>query len=86
MLTYCQFSFQVLKPVPKPQAEVALSNSQFFNNDEDSGQKSNPITVIQIDDLYEMLREALPTTQVKLLKIPFQNTWRQCITETNLPL
>lgn len=79
------FLLQVLKPVPLPEVKTTQQESEFLKREENAiGSKNpTPITVIPIDELFEMLTEALPTTRVKLLKIPFQNTWRQSITEGN---
>lgn len=74
--------FQVLKPVPIPEVRNSQKDSEASREENVAGAKNpTPITVIPIDELFEMLKEALPNTRVKLLKIPFQNTWRQSITE-----
>ncbi|KAL0266923.1 UNVERIFIED_CONTAM: hypothetical protein PYX00_009333 [Menopon gallinae] len=75
-------SVPVLKPVPIPEVRNSQKDAEASKEENITGTKNpTPITVIPIDELFEMLKEALPNTRVKLLKIPFQNTWRQSITE-----
>ncbi|KAK6641980.1 hypothetical protein RUM44_013703 [Polyplax serrata] len=74
-------SVPVLKPVPLPAASQKDMENTKKDDQEPGGKNPMPITIIPIDELFGMLTEALPSTKVKLLKIPFQNTWRQSITE-----
>lgn len=69
-----------MKPVPVPEVRAVQPNSELSRTaEEDAISSKNPITVIPLNELNEMLTEALPNTRVKLIKIPFQSTWRQCI-------
>lgn len=40
------------------------------------------VEILSLQDLQKLLLQCLPTTRVKILKIPFHATWRQSITET----
>ena len=40
-----------------------------------------PVSILPIPKLYKLLRQLLPNTQVKILKVPFLSTWRQTFPE-----
>lgn len=66
-------SIPVLKPVPlltDNQSEIlpALEPPQ--------------VEIVPLPNLQKLLLQSLPTTRVKILKIPFHATWRQSITDT----
>ncbi|EFA01707.1 uncharacterized protein LOC664527 isoform X2 [Tribolium castaneum] len=63
----------VLKPVPL-----------LMEKDEDIPPAHDPpkVEIIPLPDLQKLLLKSLPTTRVKILKIPFHATWRQSITDT----
>ena len=67
--------------MPLPAVTQKDGENSKKENEEGGVKNPMPITIIPIDELFVMLTEGLPTTKVKLLKIPFQNTWRQSITE-----
>lgn len=67
-------SIPVLKPVPimKPDEEK-----------DESGSKDPPqVEILPLPTLQKLLLNCLPTTRVKILKIPFHATWRQSIVDT----
>lgn len=66
-------SIPVLKPVPllgEVEEDVALSL------------ESPQVEILPLPNLQKLLLQNLPTTRVKILKIPFHATWRQSITDT----
>lgn len=66
-------SIPVLKPVPF----YGLSNS------EPSPSSDTPqVEILPLPNLQKHLLHNLPTTRVKILKIPFHATWRQSITDS----
>ncbi|KAK9728002.1 hypothetical protein QE152_g18899 [Popillia japonica] len=66
-------SIPVLKPVP------------FLGElSEQAPQSTEPpqVEILPLPNLQKLLLQNLPTTRVKILKIPFHATWRQTITDT----
>ncbi|GJQ79299.1 hypothetical protein Trydic_g20228 [Trypoxylus dichotomus] len=66
-------SIPVLKPVP------------FLGDlSEQAPQTTEPpqVEILPLPNLQKLLLQNLPTTRVKILKIPFHATWRQTITDT----
>ncbi|KRT81253.1 F-box domain-containing protein, partial [Oryctes borbonicus] len=66
-------SIPVLKPVP------------FLGElSEQTPQTTEPpqVEILPLPNLQKLLLQNLPTTRVKILKIPFHATWRQTITDT----
>lgn len=65
-------SIPVLKPVPD------LSNGGAIQA------ASNPpqVEILPLPNLQKLLLNSLPTTRVKILKIPFHATWRQTLTDS----
>ncbi|XP_065159746.1 uncharacterized protein [Atheta coriaria] len=66
-------SIPVLKPVPLhgiPQAEAA------------SPSDTPQVEILPLSNLKNLLLQNLPTTRVKIVKIPFHSTWRQSITDS----
>lgn len=66
-------SIPVLKPVP------------LLSEDVDSvklTQDPPQVEILPLPSLQKLLLQNLPTTRVKILKIPFHATWRQSITDT----
>lgn len=64
----------VLKPIPVINAE----NDGVIEPAADPPQ----VEILSLQELQKLLLQSLPTTRVKILKIPFHATWRQSITET----
>uniref|UniRef100_A0AAR5P446 MBD domain-containing protein n=2 Tax=Dendroctonus ponderosae TaxID=77166 RepID=A0AAR5P446_DENPD len=62
----------VLKPVPD------ISNGRSIQA------ASNPpqVEILPLPNLQKLLLNSLPTTRVKILKIPFHATWRQTLSDT----
>lgn len=62
----------VLKPVPD------LSNGNAIQS------ASNPpqVEILPLPNLQKLLLNSLPTTRVKILKIPFHATWRQTLIDS----
>ncbi|KAF7266799.1 hypothetical protein GWI33_019906 [Rhynchophorus ferrugineus] len=65
-------SIPVLKPVPD------LSHDEVIQT------ASNPpqVEILPLPNLQKLLLNSLPTTRVKILKIPFHATWRQTLTDS----
>lgn len=69
-------SIPVLKPVPIMKAEDSKVT-------ETSPAKEPPqVEILPLPTLQKLLLNCLPTTRVKILKIPFHATWRQSIVDT----
>lgn len=66
-------SIPVLKPVP-----LLGENMDFTEITRDPPQ----VEILPLPNLQKLLLQNLPTTRVKILKIPFHATWRQSITDT----
>lgn len=66
-------SIPVLKPVP-----VVTEKDSAIEPAADPPQ----VEILSLQNLQKLLLQSLPTTRVKILKIPFHATWRQSITET----
>lgn len=66
-------SIPVLKPVPL-----------LTDNDTEILPAHEPpqVEILPLPNLQKLLLKSLPTTRVKILKIPFHATWRQSITDT----
>lgn len=63
-------------PILKPLTEE--------NSKEGSGTPSQ-VDILQLPKLHKVLTALLPTTKIKILKVPFSATWRQTVTgPTNL--
>lgn len=65
-------SIPVLKPVP------ILGETSDIPISQDPPQ----VEILPLPNLQKLLLQNLPTTRVKILKIPFHATWRQSITDT----
>lgn len=65
-------SIPVLKPVP-----LIKDNDTVILPAHDPPQ----VEILPLQNLQKLLLQSLPTTRVKILKIPFHATWRQCITD-----
>lgn len=65
-------SIPVLKPVP------------LLGDNLETGVAHDPpqVEILPLPNLQKLLLQNLPTTRVKILKIPFHATWRQSITDT----
>lgn len=66
-------SIPVLSPVP-----VVLNNDDVIKPANDPQQ----VEILSLQNLQKLVFQSLPTTKVKILKIPFHATWRQSINET----
>lgn len=66
-------SIPVLKPVP-----LIKDNDTVILPAHDPPQ----VEILPLQNLQKLLLQSLPTTRVKILKIPFHATWRQSITDT----
>lgn len=67
-------SIPVLKPVPIMKVEETKNTS---NTDQPP-----QVEILPLPTLQKLLLNCLPTTRVKILKIPFHATWRQSIVDT----
>ncbi|XP_018324716.1 proteoglycan 4 isoform X2 [Agrilus planipennis] len=68
-------SIPVLKPVP-------LLKEGQTTLDIPPAQDPPQVEILPLPNLQKLLLQSLPTTRVKILKIPFHATWRQSITDT----
>ncbi|KAJ3659214.1 hypothetical protein Zmor_010915 [Zophobas morio] len=66
-------SIPVLKPVP-----LITDKNDTIPPAHDPPQ----VEILPLPNLQKLLLQSLPTTRVKILKIPFHATWRQSITDT----
>lgn len=66
-------SIPVLKPVP---------SIDDITNEVDVVNDPPQVEILPLPNLQKLLLQNLPTTRVKILKIPFHATWRQSITDT----
>lgn len=66
-------SIPVLKPVP---------SIDDIASDADLASDPPQVEILPLPNLQKLLLLNLPTTRVKILKIPFHATWRQSITDT----
>jgi hypothetical protein len=66
-------SIPVLKPVP-----LITDKDDTIPPAHDPPQ----VEILPLPNLQKLLLQSLPTTRVKILKIPFHATWRQSITDT----
>lgn len=79
-------SIPVLRPVPGAED---LSNGEEGNapSCEEAGSQSQSgapqVDILPLVKLQKLLNHTLPQTRVKILKVPFQATWRQYISETD---
>lgn len=67
-------SIPVLKPVPLLPSSVTL--------DIPPAQDPPQVEILPLPNLQKLLLQSLPTTRVKILKIPFHATWRQTINDS----
>ncbi|XP_033207190.1 uncharacterized protein LOC117166881 [Belonocnema kinseyi] len=78
-------SIPVLKPVPCLKLIQDVEEEPESKKGEDDMQPSvaNPqVDILPLSQLQKLLLTALPKTRVKILKIPFNATWRQNISDT----
>lgn len=58
-------------PILKPEKDSSLKSK--------GGSAPLQVDVLQLAKLHKVLMTLLPTTQIKILKVPFSATWRQTI-------
>lgn len=69
-------SIPVLKPVPIMKQEDTKAG------DASPSKEPPQVEILPLPTLQKLLLNCLPTTRVKILKIPFHATWRQSIVDT----
>lgn len=69
-------SIPVLKPVP------IMKQEDVKTGDSSPSKEPPQVEILPLPTLQKLLLNCLPTTRVKILKIPFHATWRQSIVDT----
>ncbi|XP_043461937.1 uncharacterized protein LOC122498306 isoform X3 [Leptopilina heterotoma] len=78
-------SIPVLKPVPclkLIQDNVDDADSKKEDDNKQASGSNPQVDILPMSQLQKLLLTALPKTRVKILKIPFNATWRQNISDT----